>query len=188
MAPVSPATASDHSPLAADPDCLARPGPGCDQRGRTGLAPLPGAAAAAQNTRLGGIRCREGDGVAGRVLQAVETPRENPCLFDASASGGRFYAYVGNDPLNLTDPSSNMALVDNLIGAGFGITVDFAAQYARAYLSSRAFHDDPAEGATSGTLGLAQLPAPQCQHHDDRRDPRSADALAGQQRGAAGRA
>ena len=81
------------------------------------VAPLPGTPAAAQNARLGRIRCREGGGVAGRVLQAIETPREFAFLFDGGASEPRIYAYVGNDPLNLTDP---LGLCDNPQGCGGG--------------------------------------------------------------------
>ena len=41
---------------------------------------------------------------AGRVLQAVESPEENPRLFDGGASGRRIYAYVNNDPFDNVDP------------------------------------------------------------------------------------
>lgn len=54
---------------------------------------------------------------AGRVLQAVETPGVNPCQFDGGISGGRIYAYVGNDPLNRSDP---LGLCDNPQGCGGG--------------------------------------------------------------------
>lgn len=51
---------------------------------------MPGARTAAQNAPVGTIRCREGDGVAGRVLQIVETPREIGGRCDVGASSGQF--------------------------------------------------------------------------------------------------
>ena len=83
--------------------------------------------------RLGRIRCREGDGVADRVLQAVETPREFAGQFDGGASGGRFYASVGNDPLNGVDPSGRCpsCLVGGLlnVGIGYGIAAITGQHY-----------------------------------------------------------
>lgn len=51
------------------------------------------------------------------MLQAVETSRENPCLFDKSTSGRTIYAYTNNDPLNNVDP---LGLCDNPQGCGGG--------------------------------------------------------------------
>jgi len=49
--------------------------------------------------------------------QDIETPGENCSLGDEIASGLRIYAYVGNDPLNLTDPSGKCPWC---IGAAIG--------------------------------------------------------------------
>ncbi len=63
--------------------------------------------------------------IGGSGPQAADTPREKCCRFDGDASGRRIYAYVGNDPLNLTDPTGRFGWVGLAIGAGAG----FAAGY-----------------------------------------------------------
>jgi hypothetical protein len=48
--------------------------------------------------------------ISGIRLQAFEDAQENSSWYGEPASEPIFYAYVGNDPLNLTDPSGLIGL------------------------------------------------------------------------------
>ena len=68
--------------------------------------------------------------------------------------GLNLYAYVNNDPLNLTDPSGNIALIDNLVGAGVGVGVDLFAQYVQARVAGQPFQVDWTRTAVAAGAGF----------------------------------
>ena len=73
---------------------------------------------------------------------------------ESSDPAGNLYRYVHGDPVNLTDPSGNVALIDNLIGVGVGVGVDLFAQYAQARLACQLFHIDLARTAIAAGAGF----------------------------------
>jgi RHS repeat-associated protein len=73
------------------------------------------------------------------------------------------YAYVGNDPLDKTDPTGQWAVIDDAIAIGAGALVGFAAQgiedLTSGHLSSPSeYAASAAGGALGGEIALYALP------------------------------
>jgi hypothetical protein len=65
----------------------------------------------------------------GRIrLQAVDDAQENASWYGEGVSAARIYAYVSNDPLNLTDPSGLYFGIDDLLFSGGGALLGLGAQ------------------------------------------------------------
>ena len=97
-----------------------------------------------------GGRYLEGDplGLAGSVI--------------GSGGGTNIFPYAGNNPFRNTDPTGQIALWDNLLGAGIGGGVDFLAQAAQAKLAGQPLQLDwkrtgVATGAGFLTSGASAL-------------------------------
>jgi hypothetical protein len=117
--------------------------------------------------------------------QAIEDTKENRSWYGQCASAPRIYAYVGNDPLNLTDPlglcdnpqgcggSSSNQLIASTTGAGSGLPTQTTPtttnsttatpelpQYVSNNLALQPFGAPPS-GYASGIAGssLTTLPA-----------------------------
>jgi RHS repeat-associated protein len=69
------------------------------------------------------------------------------------AGGANLYAYVGNDPLNRTDPSGEF--INFVIGGAIGFGIDLAAQYAEARIAGRDFHIDVTRSLIATGVGVA---------------------------------
>ena len=68
------------------------------------------------------------------------------------------YAYVGNNPANFTDPTGEVALIDNLIGAGINVAIGGAIRVATGgnFWDAKGIAIDAGVGfVTSGLAGLA---------------------------------
>ena len=64
------------------------------------------------------------------------------------------YAYVGNNAANRTDPSGNVALVDNVIGGVIGFGVDLSIQYGQARYNDQSFSLDTTRSAAAFGFGF----------------------------------
>jgi len=64
------------------------------------------------------------------------------------------YAYTGNDPVDFMDPSGNIAVIDNVIGAGVAVGVDLFAQYTQAQLSGQPFNINWTRTSVAGGAGF----------------------------------
>ena len=60
------------------------------------------------------------------------------------------YAYVGNDPLNYSDPSGTFAIVDDLAFGGVGALIGVSVQFGKDFISA---FDKNRSGATISSLG-----------------------------------
>jgi RHS repeat-associated protein len=99
------------------------------------------------------FRARYYDPTIGRFIS------EDPKKF---AAGINFFAYCNNSPIGCNDPSGEVALVDNLIGAGLAGGVDLTAQYTQAKLAGTPFNVNwPRLGVATGfgfaTSGVSAL-------------------------------
>jgi hypothetical protein len=67
------------------------------------------------------------------------------------------YAYTGNDPVNFTDPTGEVALIDNLVGMGVNVAIGAGIGYlsGQGYSWKQAGIDAAVGFATSGVAGLA---------------------------------
>ncbi|MDB5403804.1 MAG: type secretion protein ImpA [Rhodopila sp.] len=76
-----------------------------------------------------GKNLRRGMSYIGRIrLQAVDDAQENASWYGEGVSAARIYAYVGNDPLKLTDPSGLYFGIDDLLFSGGGALLGLGAQ------------------------------------------------------------
>ena len=64
------------------------------------------------------------------------------------------YVYVGDNPVNYTDPSGNVMLWDNVIGAGVATAVDLSAQYLQSRLADKTFKVDWTRTAVAAGAGF----------------------------------
>jgi RHS repeat-associated protein len=91
-------------------------------------------------------RARYYDPTIGRFIS------EDPKKF---AAGINFFSYCNNSPIGCNDPSGEVALVDNLVGAGIGGVVDVSAQYTMAKLAGKPFDWNWKQTAVATGFGFA---------------------------------
>jgi RHS repeat-associated protein len=65
------------------------------------------------------------------------------------------YPYALNDPINNTDPTGNIAVLDNILGGLFAAGVDVAAQIYQARQSGQPFHLNKSRTGEAFILGAA---------------------------------